>query len=145
MIIDDNTFKKKNPFQMPFWQCQDYLRKCYIENTPIQWDRIAMYFELPNWFIEINMDKLDWRTLTRWQRFDESTLRYFQNYIRWEQLNPHDFGIDFLREFQHKFKFQHFNLQDPKAIREFGDERYDKQISRIEKTKWLREHGVFKN
>lgn len=142
MIIDSDTLKKRNPLQMPFWQCQEYMRKCFTEGKPVQWTTIAMSYELPNWFIELNMDNLDWRSLTLWQKFDESTLRYFQDYIHWEQLHPQDFSIDFLREFSNKFKFKHFILQDPKVIREFGDEKYDKQISRIEKEKWLREHDL---
>ena len=142
LVIDHNTLKKKNPLIKPFWECEKYIQDCFCEGKEINWDLISSYYELPEWFIEEYSDKFDWQRLTRWQKFDENTLRIFQDRIVWDLLNPNEYDIDFLREMSDKFAFRFYQL---KTIlqNEFGEkETYDPLVISIRKQQWLKENKI---
>ena len=139
LIIDCNTLKKKNPLMKPFWECQDYIQKCFREGNEIEWDWVSSSYELPDWFIEEYSDKLDWQRLTRWQNFDENSLRMFQDRIIWKLLNPNEYDIDILREFRDRFAFRFYQLITI-LQNEFGEkETYDPLVISIRKQQWLKE------
>ena len=139
LIIDCNTLKKKNPLMKPFWECEKYIQERFCKGEEVEWDWVSSSYELPDWFIEEYSDKLDWQRLTRWQNFDENSLRMFQDRIIWKLLNPNEYDIDILREFGDRFAFRFYQLITI-LQNEFGEkETYDPLVISIRKQQWLKE------
>ena len=103
MIFDN----RKYPLQS-FYYCQKYMEDCFFNCKKINWVKISTNYELPEWFITLHLDELEWKLLTQYQNWKEDQIRLFKNYIIWEFLNPRNYSANFLREFRDKLDFHIF-------------------------------------
>ncbi len=123
-----------------FEECKDFMKRSLQQTGYIQWGFVSTSYKLPLEFILEHEEDLDFNYLYRSQKWDEETLRIFQDKIPWSQVDPNEHSKEFLREFKDKFKFGHYFLRDIYQ-KEFGNpENYDDFFSRLQKLKWLKDN-----
>lgn len=122
-----------------FEECKDFMKRSLQQTGYIQWNFISTSYKLPLEFVLEHENDLDFDYLYRSQHWDEETLRIFQDKIPWSQVDPNEHSKEFLREFKDKIEFGHWFLKNL-FQKEFGDEKYDEQISNIEKRLWWEKH-----
>lgn len=112
MVFDANMLKKRNPLLQPFYNCEEYLYGCFKNGYDINWDYISQHFELPNWFIAKNKDKLNWYAMTLRQNWTEEDVREFKDYIIWNGIQDTDWlSREFIREFANELNLKHRRLR----------------------------------
>lgn len=126
MIFDSDTLIKQNPFSFPFYNCQRYIQDCFIDGKKPDWKYISGNFDLPNWFIRQNIDKLDWETITWKQTLTINDMREFKDYIKWDVFNISE-------------KLQQRFLENDNFVREFKNKLNMKKLRwKINKHEYLR-------
>ena len=118
MIFDSERLNKWNPTLSPFYNCQEYINSCFFDRRQPNWTYISESFELPNWFMAQNENKIDWKQITWKQNLNEQTIREFQDYLDWDiisyryaitkRVNKQFLSNDFIRQLNNKINWKKF-------------------------------------